>query len=76
MSATVPLPSEEQRQRAKWDLLLADLEYRAEQSRLARTQIDDTRQVIWFRPWQAIFTGLIAGAGLFAAGGTFFKLMQ
>jgi hypothetical protein len=33
MSATSPLPTAEQVQRAKWDLLLSDLEYRAEQVR-------------------------------------------
>jgi hypothetical protein len=33
MSATSPLPTAEQVQRAKWDLLLTDLEYRAEQVR-------------------------------------------
>jgi hypothetical protein len=69
MSGTAPLPTEEQRQRAKWDLLLADIEFRQEQLR-------HTRQEIWFKPWQAIFTGLAAGAGLFAAGAAFFKLMQ
>lgn len=76
MSAATPLPNEEQRQRAEWDLLLADLEYRAQQMRLANAQIDYTRQEIWFKPWQAIFTGLAAGAGLFAAGAAFFKLMS
>lgn len=33
MSATAPLPTPEQVQRAKWDLLLADVELRAEQVR-------------------------------------------
>ena len=33
MSATTPLPTPEQVQRAKWDLLLTDLEYRTEQVR-------------------------------------------
>jgi hypothetical protein len=31
MSATTPTPSAEQEQRARWDLLLLDLEFRAEQ---------------------------------------------
>jgi hypothetical protein len=46
MSGTAPLPTEEQRQRAKWDLLLADIEFRQEQLR-------HTRQEIWFKPWPA-----------------------
>ena len=33
MSATTPVPSAEQDQRAKWDLLLLDIEYRTEQLR-------------------------------------------
>lgn len=33
MDADPAIPSEEQRQRAEWDLLLADLEYRRIQSR-------------------------------------------
>lgn len=33
MSATTPVPSEEQLQRAKWDLLLLDIEQRSEQLR-------------------------------------------
>jgi len=33
MSATTPVPSTEQEQRAAWDLLLLDIEYRTEQLR-------------------------------------------
>lgn len=64
-------PTSEQEQRAKWDLVLADLEYRQEQLRLAR---QDYR----WKPWQIILptiTGaLTAGAALFAAGAAFMKL--
>lgn len=69
MSATTPLPTEEQKARARWDLLLADIEYRQEQMRLAR-------QEVWVRPWQVVFTAMATGAGLFAAGAAFLKLMQ
>lgn len=62
-----PVPSSEQQQRAKWDLLLADLEYRQEQLRQARQQIS-------LAPWQIGFTGMTAGAALFAAGAAFIKL--
>jgi len=60
-------PSPEQQQRAKWDLLLADLEYRQEQLRQARQQMS-------LAPWQIAFTGMTAGAALFAAGAAFIKL--
>ena len=33
------------------------------------------RQEIDLAPWQMLLTGLAAGAGLFAAGGAFFKLL-
>ncbi len=68
MSATTPLPTEQQLQRAKWDLLLADIEYRQEQMRLAR-------QDAWIKPWQVVFTALATGAGIFAAGAAFIKLV-
>jgi ABC-type Fe3+-siderophore transport system permease subunit len=64
-------PTPEQRKRAEWDLLLADIEYRQEQLRLAR---QDHR----WKPWQIVLpvvTGaLTAGAALFAAGAAFMKL--
>ena len=66
MSAT--LPSDEQQVRAKWDLLLADLEYRQDQMRAAR-------QDMRFRPWQVAFAGMTAGAALFAAGAAFIKVI-
>jgi hypothetical protein len=68
MSEAAPLPSEEQKQPAKWDLLLADLEHRQEQIRNTRT---DTR----LKPWQVAFAGMTAGAALFAAGAAFIKLL-
>lgn len=76
MSTTTPLPTEEQKARARWDLLLSDLEYRAEQSRLARAQTELAQHEIWFKPWQAVFTGLAAGAGIFAAGAAVFRILQ
>ena len=57
--------SAEQEQRAKWDLLLADIESRYEQLRL-------TRQ---FNPWPVVFAGLATGAGIFLAGVAFCKLL-
>ena len=80
------LPSDEQKQRAKWDLLLADLEYRQEQLRLARKDIDyrdqqsrQVRQDIQWKPWQIRWryrpAGMTAGAALFAAGAAFIKLI-
>ena len=76
------LPTEEQKQRAKWDLVLADLEYRQEQLRLARKDIDyrddqvrQTRQDMQWKPWQVAFSAMTAGAALFAAGAAFIKLI-
>lgn len=42
MSASVPLPTAEQEQRAKWDLLLLDIEARTEQ----------VRQLKRYEPWR------------------------
>lgn len=58
MSTTVPLPSEEQKVRAKWDLLLSDLEYRAEQVRQAKT----------YEPRRIIIQAMTAAAAVFVAG--------
>lgn len=88
MSATTPLPTDEQRQRAKWDLLLADLEYRQDQMRLARadldhrqsqmrlsgTQDDRLRQEMRLAPWVLVAGSTTAGAALFAAAFAFAKL--
>lgn len=70
-----PLPSGEQEARAKWDLLLADLEYRQDQMRQSRQQIEATGQDMRFKPWQVAFAGMTAGAALFAAGAAFVKLL-
>jgi hypothetical protein len=53
---------EQEQQRAKWDLLLADIELCQEQLRRARP----------FNPWPVMIAGLATGAGLFAAGAAFF----
>jgi hypothetical protein len=50
MSATAPTPTAEQEARAKWDLLLLDLELRAEQVRQAKQ----------FEPWRIVATMAIA----------------
>jgi hypothetical protein len=52
-------PSAEQQQRAKWDLLLLDIEMRSEQ----------LRQIRVYEPWRLWFTGIGAAAALLAAGG-------
>jgi hypothetical protein len=59
--------SDEQKQRARWDLMLADLEHRQDQLRAAR----DMR----VKPWQIAFAALTAGAALFAAGAAFMKVI-
>jgi hypothetical protein len=51
------LPSDEQKQRAKWDLLLTDLEYRQQQLRISK----------WETP-KAIAMIALAVAALMAAG--------
>jgi hypothetical protein len=53
------MPSDEQRQRAKWDFLLLDLEHRAEQ----------VRQIKVFEPRRLLLQGLAAAAALMGAGG-------
>ena len=62
------VPTDEQKQRAKWDLLLADLEDRQERLRLAR-------QELGLKPWQIAFSAMTAGAAVFAAGAAFIKLI-
>lgn len=57
MSATT-LPTPEQEQRAKWDLLLTDLEYRSEQLRQLKT----------FEPRRLMMTGITTGAAVFGSG--------
>jgi hypothetical protein len=81
-----PLPTPEQLQRAKWDLLLTDLEFRQEQLRHSKSynpveiearleQLRQTRQQTSFLPWQVGFAGMTAGAALFAAGAAFVKII-
>lgn len=53
------LPSAEQEQQVKWDLLLADFELRLEQ----------VLQIKSFEPRRLLFQGLTAFAAIFAAGG-------
>lgn len=60
----ITLPSAEQEQRAKWDLILTDIELKQEQLRQLRS----------FEPWKLAFSGMTAGAALFAAGAAFVKL--
>ena len=62
--AAATVPTSEQQQRAKWDLLLADIEYRQEQLHQARH----------YEPWRLAFAGMTAGAALFAAGAAFVKV--
>lgn len=58
MSAVNPVPSEEQKQRAKWDLLLLDIETRTEQLRQLKT----------FEGRRLLIQGLTAGAAILGAG--------
>jgi len=58
-------PTPEQQQRAAWDLLLTDIEYRQEQ----------LRQIKTYEPWRLAFAGMTAGAALFAAGAAFVKII-
>ena len=67
MSATTFVPSAEQEQRAKWDLLLADHEYRLEQIKASR------REQYW-KAWQVLIPAVTASGALLAAGFTFAKL--
>ena len=59
------LPTDEQKQRAKWDLLLADLEYRQEQLRQSKQ----------YEPLALGLCRMTAGAALFAAGAAFVKII-
>jgi hypothetical protein len=61
VQATIPpgLPTSEQEQRVKWDLLLADFDLRLEQ----------VRQMRGYEPKRLLFQGLTAFAAIFAAGG-------
>jgi hypothetical protein len=82
MSATTPLPTAEQQQRAKWDLLLTDLELRQEQIRNLRTheptksallladlelRHEQIRQMIKFEPLKLAISALATGVALAGA---------
>lgn len=58
-------PSDEQVQRAKWDLLLLDIE--------ARTQ--QVRQLKTYEGWRLLFQGATAGAAIFLAGAAVMTLL-
>lgn len=55
---TIPLPSSEQEQRAKWDLLLLDIETRSEQ----------IRQMKAFEGRRLVIQAVSAAATVFIAG--------
>jgi hypothetical protein len=59
MSAIPTLPSDEQQQRARWDLVLLDLEHRAEQIRQLKT----------YEGRRLVIQAVTAAAAVFAAGG-------
>jgi hypothetical protein len=52
-----PLPTDQQQQRARWDLLLLDIEHRTEQVRQLKAY-----------ERRSILTGLTAGAAILAVG--------
>lgn len=58
MSATHPIPTAEQNARAKWDLLLLDIEHRTEQ----------LRQMKAYEPRRLLIQGLTAAGALLGAG--------
>ena len=64
MTLITVTPTPEQEQRAKWDLLLTDIELKQEK----------LRQMKAFEPWKLAFAGMTSGAALFAAGAAFVKL--
>lgn len=55
---TFALPSDEQEQRAKWDLLLLDIEHRIEQ----------VQQLKSYEPWRLVVGGLATGAAILGVG--------
>lgn len=61
MSLTIPTPTTEQEARAKWDLLLLDLETRAEQVRQMKAFPSGT-----YEGWKLAFGGMAAGGTLVA----------
>jgi hypothetical protein len=77
-----PTPTDEQRQRAQWDLLLSDLELRAEQLRqapldydLRAAQLRRLRQEWYVEPWKVAVTAITAAAALMGAGAAITALL-
>ena len=76
MSATTPIPTAEQEARAKWDLLLLDIEHRSEQLRHIKganplemeQRIEQLRQLKTYEPKRLIIQGLTMMGVLLAAG--------
>jgi hypothetical protein len=76
-----PLPSAEEQARAKWDLLLNDIELRMEEIRQLKgakwdlllrdleLRAEQVRQIKTFEGWRLLFAGMTATAAVFAAGG-------
>ena len=67
MSAAGITPTPEELQHAKWNLILADQEYRLE-------QIKASRQEQYWKAWQVLIPAVTASGALLAAGFTFAKL--
>ena len=72
MSATAT-PTPEQEQRAKWDLLLLDIEHRTEQLRQMNgvdrdLKLEQLRQLKTYEPKRLLIQGLTAAAVLMGAG--------
>jgi hypothetical protein len=63
-------PTPEQEQRAKWDLLLLDLETRGEQIRQMKAFPAGT-----YEGWKVAFAGMAAGGTLLAAGAALMALI-
>lgn len=57
------MPTGEQEQRARWDLLLLDIEARSEQLRQMKAFPSGTCE-----GWKVVFAGLTAFAAVFVAG--------
>lgn len=67
---TTAVPTEEEKQRAKWDLLLTDIEYRLEQVRQIKTY-EPIR--LWIQALTTLATVLAAGGVI---GGLIIHLLE